>query len=89
MLLEHPSEKSLGFELTKFPDVVSGIVADLLPNRLCNFLYDICVKFSDFVTQCHVLNAEETNSRVILCEATRRVMAKCFELLGIGTLERI
>lgn len=87
--LEHASEKALGLELSKFPDVISGVLTDLLPNRLCNFLYDICVKFTDFVTQCHVLNAQETNSRVILCEATRRVMAKCFDLLGIGTLERI
>lgn len=49
----------------------------------------IAVKFTDFVTKCHVLNSPETQSRLLLCEATRRVMAKCFELLGIGTLERI
>jgi arginyl-tRNA synthetase len=28
-------------------------------------------------------------SRLLICLATKMVMATCFELLGIGTLERI
>ena len=89
--LKQPSERALAYELTQFGDMIRNVLAELLPNRLCDYLKEICVKFTDFVTKCHVLNAtvSETNSRLILCEATRRVMKKCFDLLGIETLERI
>ena len=103
--LTHKTERALAFELIQFNDVIRSVLSDLLPNRLCDYLKEICVKFSDFVTQCHVLNADATPtaggtggggggkevmySRLVLCESTHRIMAKCFELLGIGTLERI
>jgi arginyl-tRNA synthetase len=85
----HPAERALAAELARFNDVILSVLQDLLPNRLCDFLKEVCVKFSDFVTKCRVLDAVESDSRLILCEATRRVMAKSFELLGIGVLERI
>jgi arginyl-tRNA synthetase len=91
--LDHAAERALAFELLQFGDVLESVLADLLLNRLCDYLKEVCVKFTDFVTKCHVLNASggesEVNSRLLLCEATRRVMAKCFELLGIDPLERI
>ena len=65
---------------------------NLLPNRLCEYLKEVAVKFTDFVTKCHVLNAENesvTIGRLILCDATKKIMSKCFELLGINVLERI
>ena len=36
-----------------------------------------------------LLDERATLSRLLLCEATKRTMAQCFHLLGIGTLERI
>jgi len=91
--LSHPAERALAFELLQLGDVVKSVIGDLLPNRLCDYLKALAVAFTDFVTKCHVLNAENgadtVHSRLFLCEATRRVMAKCFQLLGIGTLERI
>ncbi len=92
VLLAHPSERALAFELLQFGDAVASVVRDLLPHRLCDFLKEVCVRFSDFVTRCHVLNPETPEagkSRLLLCEATRAVMAKSFELLGIEPLERI
>lgn len=83
------SERALAFELLMLNDVIQAVLAELMPNKLCDYLKDLSVKFTDFVTKCHVLNAPETKSRLLLCEATRRVLAKCFYLLGIGTLERI
>ena len=71
---------------------MKGVIQDLLPNRLCEYLKELAVKFTDFVTKCHVLNADSetaTLSRLLLCEATKQVMAKCFHLLGIDTLDRI
>jgi arginyl-tRNA synthetase len=91
--LAHPAERALAFELLQLGDVIKSVIEDLLPNRLCDYLKSLAVVFTDFVTKCHVLNAENgmetVHSRLLLCEATRRVMAQCFQLLGIGTLERI
>ena len=82
-------ERALAFELLQFGEVLKSVLADLLLNRLCDYLKELCVKFTDFVTKCQILNSERMDSRLLLCEATRQVMAKCFELLGIGTLDRI
>lgn len=87
--VNHPSERQLAFELLQFGDVLRSAVKDLMPNRICDYLKEVSVKFTEFVTKCHVLNSDESQSRLILCEATRRVMDKCFSLLGIGTLQRI
>lgn len=91
-LLGHPAERVLAMELLQFPDVISSVLAELLPNRLCDFLHTVAVTFTDFVTKCHVLNAEDeltTRSRLALCLTTQKIMAATFSLLGIGTLERI
>lgn len=97
--LRHPAERALIFEIFQFPDMIRSVLADLLPNRLCDYLKEVSVKFTDFVTKCHVLNSKEDvgpeqaemtmYSRLLLCEASRRIMETCFQLLGIGTLSRI
>lgn len=90
--VEHVAERALAFELLQFGDVVQSVLHDLLPNRLCDYLKEVSVRFTEFVTKCHVLNAEDertVRSRLLLCEATRLVMFKCFELLGIEPVERI
>ena len=87
--VNHAAERQLAFELLQFGDVLRSAVKDLMPNRICDYLKEVSVKFTEFVTKCHVLNSDECHSRLILCEATRRVMDKCFSLLGIGTLQRI
>lgn len=90
--LEHPSERALAFELLQFGDVISVVVKELLPNRICEYLNSVATKATDFVTQCHVLNApteDITKSRLVLCEGVKKVMQKCFDLLGIEPLDRI
>lgn len=48
------TERALIMELLNFSDVIQTVVFTLLPNRLCDYLYEISVKFSDFVTRCQV-----------------------------------
>ena len=87
--IDHPAERALAFEILQFGDVIRNTVDELLPNRLCDFLKDMSTKATDFITKCHVLNSTETNSRLLLCEASRKVMQKLFDLLGIESLERL
>ena len=42
-------------------DVIKSVIHELLPNRLCEYLKELAVKFTDFVTKCHVLNATDEN----------------------------
>eukprot|EP00605_Chrysophyceae_sp_TOSAG23-4_P000142 GSChrysophyteH1.ASY1.ANO1.164.1 assembled CDS len=86
------AERALAFELMQFGDVIKSVLKELLPNRLCDYLQNLSVRFTDFVTKCRVLGGSDEaqrNSRLVLCESTRLVMAKCFDLLGIEPLERI
>eukprot|EP01038_Epipyxis_sp_PR26KG_P012154 gene12154-16274_t len=92
IIINHPAERALAFELVQFGDVIKVIIRDLLPNRLCEYLHEVAVKMTDFVTKCHVLNAESEQvliSRLVMCLATKRMMVKCFELLGMDALEKI
>lgn len=64
-------------------------LADLGLSRLCDYLYTLATKFTDFVTNCRVLDSDEQTSRLLLCEATGITMRKCFDLLGMKALYRI
>jgi arginyl-tRNA synthetase len=56
---------------------------------LTDLLHDIAVKVGEFYSQSKVIGSEQEESRILLLEATRKVMAKCFDLLGMKTIERI
>jgi arginyl-tRNA synthetase len=87
-----PEERALAFELLQFGDCIVTVLNELLPNRLCDYIKELSVKFTEFVTKCQVLNNENvevTQARLLLCEATRRTMKQCFALLGIEPCERI
>ncbi len=87
--LDHPAERTLACELLQFGDALQRAIRELAPNVICAYLKVLCVKFTDFITKCHVLNSAETKSRLLLCEASRKVMITCFHLLGIDPVERI
>ena len=63
----------------------------LLPNRLCNYLFELSQAFNRFYDQIPILKAEEPSksSRLILCRLTERTLTKGLNLLGISTLERM
>ncbi len=84
------AERVLAMELLSFSDIIQSAVLNLAPNQLCDYLKEVSVKFSDFVTKCQVLNSGDSMlPRLALCEATKRVMEQLFFLLGIQTLDRI
>ncbi|KAL4109175.1 hypothetical protein PRIC1_000878 [Phytophthora ramorum] len=86
---EHPTELALVIELLQLQDVIVFINKDLNSNRLCSYLYTISEKVQTFATACRVLGSEEQSSRLLLCDATLKVMKACFSLLGIDPLDQI
>lgn len=93
--LEHIQELKLAKAILKFPDIIIEIVDDLYLHKLCKFLYDLSVTFTEFYDNCYVIEKLENETkkvnlnRVILVKATTKIMETCFEILGINTLQKI
>ena len=78
-------------ELLKFDEVIIQVEEELLPNRLCNYLFELCQVFNRFYDQIPVLKEKEPyrSSRLILCRLTADTLKLGLSLLGIKTLERM
>ena len=90
-VLDEPAEQSLALLLSRFGEVVDDVADHLQPHKLCTYLFELATAFSVFYEQCPVLKSEGQvrDSRLALCAATRRVLARGLYLLGIEALERM
>ncbi|KAJ9183884.1 hypothetical protein P3X46_007683 [Hevea brasiliensis] len=89
LVLAHPDERALGLHLLQFAETVEEACTNLLPNVLCEYLYNLSEYFTKFYSNCQVVGSAEETSRLLLCEATAVVMRKCFFLLGIVPVYKI
>ncbi len=87
----HDLEWKLIKKLLKFDEVIISIEKDLMPNRLCNYLFELCKTFNRFYDKVPILKAEMGTkiSRLTLCTLTEKTLKLSLELLGIETLERM
>jgi len=86
-----PQEWALVRELLKFDAVIAEVEEELLPNRLCTYLFELSQVFNRFYDQVPVLKADEPAraSRLALCRLTADTLRLGLGLLGIPTLERM
>ena len=86
-----PQEWALVRELLKFDAVIAEVEEELLPNRLCSYLFELSQVFNRFYDQVPVLKAEgkSLSSRLALCRLTADTLKSGLGLLGIATLERM
>ncbi|MEB3117404.1 MAG: arginine--tRNA ligase [Limnothrix sp.] len=91
LILSDESEWALLKHLLRLDEVLEAIAAELMPNRLCEYLFELSKKFNKFYDRCPVLNAAEPDrtSRLVLCDATARTLKLGLNLLGIAVLDRI
>ena len=91
MKLTEESEFTLAKHLLQLDEVLDEVARELLPNRLCQYLFELSQKFNQFYDRCSVLQAEEPlrTSRLILCDLTARTLKLGLYLLGIDVLERM
>jgi arginyl-tRNA synthetase len=84
-------EWALVRHLLGFDAVIAEVEEELLPNRLCSYLFELSQIFNRFYDQVPVLKAEEParSSRLALCRLTADTLRQGLELLGIPTLERM
>ena len=86
-----PQEWALIRELLKLDAVIAEVEQELLPNRLCSYLFELSQVFNRFYDQVPVLKADEParSSRLALCRLTETTLKLGLGLLGIPTLERM
>lgn len=91
ILLMEDSELVLAKHLLQLDFMIKEVEKDLLPNRLCLYLFELSQKFNQFYDQCPILQAEEKIklSRLILADLTAKVIKLGLSLLGISVLERM
>lgn len=87
--LEHPTEVALALHLRQFGEALDHVAQELLPNRLCDYLYELAEKFHQFFRDCRVEGDALQDSRLLLCDLTAKVLAKGLDILGLKTLERM
>jgi arginyl-tRNA synthetase len=69
--------------------MIESVNNDCKLNVLCTYIYTLARIIATGYDCYRVLENEHSNSRVCLFEAVRRIMEKCFDLLGIKPLEKI
>jgi len=90
--LGEPAERALGMAILRLPETIDAVADALLPNILCEYLYDLAGRFMTFYESCPVLQAPDDvtrASRLVLCDLTARALKLGLALLGIRTLERM
>jgi arginyl-tRNA synthetase len=90
--LTMPAERALALQLNRFANALADVVVDYRPNVLTQYLFETANCFATFYNECPVLIAQsETlrNSRLLLCDATARVLQQGLDLLGIGVADQM
>ena len=89
--LHEDAELMLAKHLLQLEEAIAAVGTELLPNRLCLYLFELSQKFNTFYDACPVLKAEGDvkDSRLLLCDLTARSLKLGLGLLGIQTLDRM
>ncbi|WP_256081421.1 arginine--tRNA ligase [Massilia sp. YIM B04103] len=86
------AERALVFECSRFPEVVASAAANLAPNEIADYVFNLAQTFSRFYLDCPVLAAESAElcaSRLAISALARRVLERGLYLLGIAVPEKM
>ena len=84
--IKEKSEKNLVNHLLLFNDVIDEVLKDLALNLLCDYVYGIAIKFSEFYESCKI---QGNDSRILITELCKRFMKLSFDLLSLTPIEKI
>jgi len=95
--LEHEKEIKLGKLLLRLPEIIVKISDDLFLHTLAEFMYEVATTFTEFYDVCYCVEKDRktgeivkvNTDRIILCEVTAMILAKCFDILGLEPVERM
>jgi arginyl-tRNA synthetase len=92
LYLNEPAEFELAKHLIRYSEAFNSTLADLRPNFLTGYLYELAQKFSVFYTNCPVLDAgpDKRPIRLLLCDLTAKTIKHGLSnLLGIHVVEQM
>ncbi|XP_058971454.2 arginine--tRNA ligase, cytoplasmic-like [Pocillopora verrucosa] len=95
--LDHPKEWKLGKCIIRFPEILSRVLDDLMMHTLCEFMYEMATTLTEFYDNCYCVEKDRKTGEVIkvdmgrllLLEATARVMETAFYILGIKPVTKM
>ncbi|XP_028397434.1 arginine--tRNA ligase, cytoplasmic-like [Dendronephthya gigantea] len=95
--LLHPKELKLAKCLVRFPEIILRLLDDLYLHLLCEYLYELATTLTEFYDACYCVEKDRTTgeivtvdiNRLLLLEATARVMEKAFYILGIDPVSKM
>jgi arginyl-tRNA synthetase len=87
--LTHPTELALMRLIAQFPDQIRGAALAREPHRLATYVRRLSAAFHPFYHQCRVVGEEAhvAHARLMLCAATRQVIANGLALMNIDAPE--
>jgi arginyl-tRNA synthetase len=90
-LLTQEAELALARRLADFPEEVTRAVQNLAPHQIASYIHEVAGLLHAFYNHHRVITADPalSNSRVLLVEATRIVLANALKLLGLKSPERM
>jgi arginyl-tRNA synthetase len=92
ILAPEEGERDLMLMLGQMPDAIDAAYAELAPNRIADFAFNLAQTFSSYYSAFHILSEKDTarrRSRLALAELVLKELELCLELLGIATPERM
>ena len=92
IILTNPAERALAVRIIRYPETLEFAAAELKPNILADYLFDLANAYSTFYEECPVLKAESPgrrDSRLALIDLTARTLEAGLDLLGIGVVEEM
>ena len=78
--------------LLRFPDAIAQSAKNRNPAILCAYIYDVCRSYNNFYCQYPILKTQNPSireARLLLSQATKNVIAKTLDILGIEPQERM
>ncbi|MDP2916577.1 MAG: arginine--tRNA ligase, partial [Dehalococcoidia bacterium] len=90
-LLKSEPELALIRQMLRLPEIIEVIVHTSEPHHLTYYAQDLATVFHSFYKQCRVVSQDEalSKARLKLVEATKTVLAKTLNLMGITAPEKM
>ena len=82
-----PTERALIEQLLAFPGELAEAAERRAAHRIAAYALELAQSFTAFYRDCRVVGAEPEDlesSRIALCVAARRTIARCLDLLGVS-----
>lgn len=91
--LNDDAEKALALKLMRFSETIEQVAKEAFPHILCSYLFETASLFMKFYEACPILkdgvSDSDKTSRLLLCQASARVLHQGLDLLGIETMDKM